>query len=282
MLPAALLVLQALFVYFQASQAGSLKAVRHPDTPSYVSAAQAKTFTEAVSNYRTYGYPLFLKTLNRAGLKRRDVPIVQMVVYLAAVVLLFAALTSFTGAPWLALAATTPLIHSRVLDLAPLLQPDFLSSALVLAAVAFTLLLATRPRQPLLWLAIGLAVFAAYQVRPATVFLVAWIPFIAWLARSTLTRRPIETLRWSLLILLVTVLPYLGFATLRWVTVGHFGLVAFGGYNSSAVAACFVDREVVQSLPRQDRRLAHGILRSRTRRGWEPLTLGGDTYPCFE
>jgi hypothetical protein len=276
------LLLQMLVVFVAHDQAGRLEPIKNPDTRSYFVAADAETVTEAMSHYRTYGYPLFLRMLGWAGLERDHLPTVQILIYFVAAFVFWAAAVAFSAAPWLAFAAASPLLYAPVLDLAPVIQPDFLSAAGILAATSLTLLLTVRGGSPVVWTLLGLSVFFSYQVRPASVFLVVWIPFVAWLCSTFRTGEPRRALAWGLKVLLLTALPYLAFAGFRWATVGHFGLVAFGGLNSSAVAACFIDRDLVRDLPTEQQRLAQRILKARKRRNWKPMVLGSETEQYFE
>jgi hypothetical protein len=275
------LFLQMFLVLFARYHAGQLVPIKTPDTRSYLVAAQAETVTQALSHYRTYGYPLFLRILHWVDPGRDQLPEVQILLYFAAVLLFWAAATA-VAEPWLAFAAASPLLYAPVLDLAPVIQPDFLAAAGVLTATSLTVLLAFREGNPVLWTLLGLSVFFSYQVRPASVFLLVWIPAVAWLCSTFRTGEPRRALAWGLKVLLLTALPYIAFAGFRWTTVGHFGLVAFGGLNSSAVAACFIDRDLVRDLPPEQQRLAHRILKARKRRNWEPMAVGSDSERWFE
>jgi hypothetical protein len=280
--PLTWLLLQMLVVFVAHDQAGRLEPIKSPDTQSYLVAAQAETMTEKLSHYRAYGYPFFLRGLGWAGLERDQLPTIQFLSYFVAVFLFWLAAATVSAAPWLAFAAASPLLYAPVLDLAPVVQPDFLSVAGGLAATSLTVLLTVRRSDPVLWTLLGLSVFSTYQLRPASVFLVAWIPLVAWLCSTLRTGEAQRAPVWGLKVLVLTALPYLAFAGLRWATVGHFGLVAFGGLNSSAVAACFIDRDLIRELPTEQQRLAQRILRARKRRNWKPMVLGSETEPYFE
>ena len=70
----------------------------------------------------------------------------------------------------------------------------------------------------------------------------------------------------------MTFLPFLAFCSLRWVTVGHFGVVSFGGPNQAGMAASFIDGEVVRQLPQEHQGLARNMMKMRRKRGWEAMT----------
>ena len=129
---------------------------------------------------------------------------------------------------------------------------------------------------------VAVGVFAAYQLRPAAVFLVALVPVLGvalrWLRNSSDWR---GILRWSVGLAAVTLVPFLLFCGLRWVTVGHFGVVSFGGTNLAGMAASFVDRRVVRELPQEHRLLARRLHSRRAQIGWRPMRLDSDIFEYF-
>ncbi|MEZ5332905.1 MAG: hypothetical protein R2991_12840 [Thermoanaerobaculia bacterium] len=252
--------MQAALVFALAASADGLRPVRHPDTKSYEwSLPPERTAPELLSHYRTAGYPFFLRGLGALHLGWGSIPSAQLIVYLVSVLLFWSGARTWWGRPWLAFAAATPLLWLDVFELAPLVQPDFLSCGLLIAVVGLLLHLLHRPRNGWLWAALAAAVFATYQVRPATVFLIGWVPLLGALLcrlRPPATWREAASRATGLAA--ATILPWLAFSLLRLFTVGHFGVVAFGGYNLSALASCFVDEELVADLPAPDAVLARG------------------------
>ncbi len=275
--PLTLLVLQLLLVFLFMSQSGGLEPAWVADSHSYGKGSEAATVTQALSHYRTYGYPLLLKTLGRSRL-----PPAGLLIYLSSVILFWFALRGYTGSSWLAFAAAVPLAYHPVLVLARLIQPDFLSTAMVVVAVSCLLLLAVRTSRPGAWSGLVVAVFAAYQLRPAAVFLVALIPVLGWVLRLCRSpTHPWRLWRWAAALACATAMPYLAFAGVRWITVGHFGLVPFGGTNLAGLTANFLDDQLVASLPKEQRDLARRMLRARQNREWQPLTRYGDIEESF-
>jgi hypothetical protein len=276
-LPVALLLVQALLVYQALAERGRLAPIRVADTASYLKLAQVSSVDGALARYRTYGYPLLLKTVGRAPL-----PAFELRLFLAASVAFFAAVWSFSGSAWVGLAAASPLLYADALRLLGRTQPDFVACAFVLFAVAALLALVVRPRQPVLWLVLALAVFAAYQTRPATLFLIAWLPVVGWCLAAL--REGEWRLRWRWLgaLLVATWVPYLLFAGFRAARVGEFGLVAFGGYNMSGLAASLIDDEMLTELDPADVPMARGILTHRRKLGWEPYSPRQGSGAWFE
>jgi hypothetical protein len=124
-----------------------------------------------------------------------------------------------------------------------------------------------------LW-ALGCLTFATILIRPAFLFLlVLWPLVIAWWRwtndRETLRRAikdaaKLAVLCWS---------PLLVYSLMRWVVVGHFGLVSFGGYNVIGIAGQFMEEKDLQRLPADLQETAKEIL---VRRDLHPTFLRND------
>jgi hypothetical protein len=280
--PVPLLVLQLLVVYGARHQEHGFRPAHMPDTASYLRLAEAKTVAGALSSYRTYGYPLFLRLVGGGEVDTAQVPRIQFGLYSLAILLFWLALRRYTRSRWWAFAGATPLAYAWVIDLMPEIMTDVLAVTVILVVVSLVLLLAARPAAPLLWTGLALAVFAAYQIRPSTLFLIFWVPLAA--AALRLCRGghlgP-GLLRWLSGLALATVLPFFLFAGLRLAVVGHFGLVPFGGTNLVGVAACFLDASVVEELPEEHRDLARRMLELRQKKGLQPMTSTSDPFVSF-
>ena len=280
--PLTLLIAQGVLVFCVMLWAGRLAPVRVPDTASYLVGAGGTSLEQSLAHYRTFAYPLFLRGLGGSELDLAPVPKVQLLVYLGGILLFWYAWRLYSGSRWLAYAAAFPLPFAVALGLANLVQPDFLSIGATLVAVSLAILLSIRPSSRVVWLGIGVTVFLAYQLRPAAVFLVGFIPLLAWslrLLRSS--SRPPRHLGWALGLTATTLLPYLAFCAVRLVAVGDFGLVSFGGSNLAGVAACFIDQQLVDELPERERGLAAKVLHARRRRGWRALTVNDASDEWF-
>ena len=276
--PWVLLLGQAVWQHQSLAARGRLEPIRVADTDSYIRVAKMETVEGALSHYRTYGYPLLLRTFGRDALIG-----IELRLYLLGTIALFAAVWVYTGSGWIALAAASPLLYADALGLLGRVQPDFVACAFVLFAVAALIGLVVRPRNSLLWALLAVAVFAAYQSRPATLFLILWLPVAGGLLsafRDRTWRRPRKG--WLLGLTLATVVPYLLFASFRAGRVGEFGLVAFGGYNMSGLAASLIDEATIETLEDEDQRMARAILRRRLDRGWEPYRTGEGSAEWFE
>ncbi len=255
----------------------SLKPDRVPDTQGYLELAATTSWTDALSSYRTLGYPLFLRLTVGSSADLAPLPLLHLLIYLAAVLALGWAMGRFTGRSWLALAGALPLLASRPLGaLLNRIQSDMLAVSLSLATVALLLAFATAPRNKAFAVALAAALFATYQVRPAYLFLIVLVPLAGPVLRLCLERdfRPshLRSLRrWSLGLVALALGPWLLFCSLRWVTVGQFGLVSFGGYNLIGLSASMLDEDLVAELPVAQQPLARAILDKRSADGLKPF-----------
>ncbi len=276
------LTLQIALTVIFVGAAGGLEARRVPDTRSYEIASDLDTLGERLGYYRSIGYPLFLDAVKAVGLTQQAIPSIQLAAYILALYLFWWALWRFSGSKWLAYAATFPLPWAAVMELVNRIQPDFLSAAATIAAVSITFLLVTKPRSLWLWTGFLLSAMAAYHLRPAAVFLIGFLPLLGgvvfWIRNSG--SRP-RAIRFALLLMLATVMPYWGFCTLRLVSVGHFGLVSFGGTNLAGLAANFISGGLITELPQEHRPLARGMLKLRRRIGLEPMMKGDRAEEFF-
>lgn len=281
--PAAWLVTQLVVATWFLASTGALEYRRVPDTASYLETANAESLAVALGQYRTIGYPAFLELFRGAegAIRLGRVPIVHWLLFAVSILLFFVGMARLSRARWLAFSAATPLIYSPSRLLVDRIQPDFLAMAANVAAFALLFLLLARPTR-LRWVAFGGIVLASYQLRPAGVFLVVLLPFVAgmaqWLGAGWTAAR---ARRVAARVALVTVLPLLVFSGVRWMTVGHFGLVSFGGFNAMGMAASFLDHRLINHLPEAQRPLARAIFRERNQRGYEPMTRSDDPRDYF-
>jgi ankyrin repeat protein len=225
---------------------------------------------EALSGVRTLGYPLFHAFVASQGHGLPAYPEAQLFVLLPCVFLFGLGLRAYGLSGLAALAAASPLIWLVPVEY---VIPETLAKCFAIAA-AGCLLWAAGTRTLLPCLGLALSIFLAYQMRPAFLFLVAWVP-AAWLF--------LYTRRWGLLhqaqwlrqfarCLAACALPLLLFCLMRLVVVGHFGLVSFGGQNTIGISIEMLDSQTVSHLPAEDRPL--GQLLARGREAWpEPRFL---------
>jgi len=247
---------------------GKLRLVEYPDASTYRAAA-AGSWVELLSNKVTFFYPLLLKLTAVVDPSLGALPYLHFSLHLAGIGLFFFALVRFGFSPWLAFGAASallfgPLPHYWMSSLGT----DSVGGSLALISVACLLLTVGSPRRIWPWVAVATALFLTYQCRPAYLFLLPLLPPLGLALRGLLPRPAVrgEIRHLALGLIAAAALPYLAFCTLRLVTVGHFGLVSFGGYNLVGIAGQFVDGELVLDLPGDEREIATRYLARRSDR----------------
>lgn len=269
-LPWLLLLVQIVLCFQFLRGAGRLELGMLPDTHGYREAGRASSLSEALASHRTHVYPALLRFYDRAGRTWKEIPRLQAVVYFAAVVVFFAGLRIYSGSAWLALAAAIPLIYAKSHVFLAWAMTDSLSVSLTLVVFGLLFVLASRPASWPTWVGLTVAVLLSYHTRPSTLFLVGLVPALALVLRLCRRRQPLRGLaRWTAGLAAATVLPYLLYALLRLVVVGHFGVVAFGGANLIGATATLLDKWAVAALPPGDSKVvARRLLDRRTEKGW--------------
>ena len=216
---------------------------------------------EALSSLRTLGYPLFHAFVASQGQGLPAYPEAQMLILIPCVFVFGLGLRAYGLTGLAALAAASPLLW-----LVPVEEviPETLAQCFAVAAAGFVLWTAGT-RSAVAYLGLAVAVFAACQMRPAFLFLVAWAP-LAWLFLYTRRWGFLHQTRWirhALSTVLACTLPLFLFCLLRLAIVGHFGLVSFGGQNTIGISIEMLDSESVARLPAEDRPLAQILARGR-------------------
>ena len=238
-----------------------------PDTASYANFPLTQP-EAALRQIRPFLYPLVLACSSLLGADFAAVPALHFVAHVAAVVLFMRALRAWKCPPTQAMVVASGLLWSSTLQrYQQCIAPDTLALSVAIGAVSFLLMLIRSPSKRGLWLMLGVCLFATYQMRPAYLFMLPLIPLLAvpldWLARPASDFSRATTRQLTLRLLAVAMLPLLLFATLRWVVVGHFGLVSFGGYNAAGVMGQFLTDDMTEELPVEVQALAKNALRRR-------------------
>lgn len=260
--PWAWVLLQVLVVLAWKSVAGQLEPQEHIDSRTYLRLATDASMLEILGSIRSLGFPLLLRGLLWISGSLDALPALNLLLFGVAAVAWCAALERFGLSKLAALAAGSwPLYSQLFRELLASVMSDVPAAAMVLLVLSAFLLLLREPHRWRWWLALGVATFLAYQLRPANVFLVVLMPLAAGARRSLAFRLAV-----------VTIAPLLLFCVLRLVLVGHFGLVPFTGHNLSGITSSMLTPELVAELPDAERPLATAILDERIRRGRLPLT----------
>lgn len=252
----------AVIVLFNRLLTGMLVPTFVRDSPGYVEF----DWSEPLSQKRTIGYPLFLAVTSLFGGDQRAVPVAHWIALTSACGVFYWGLRRVGYSAWTAgWCAATLLLGRSVIDLGHQVIGDSLALSLSIAATGC--FLATRRSAVRSWPFVGCAVltFLAYQVRPAYLFLLPLWPVASlWIEMTEASGRTMR-MRASraTAFAAATLLPFLAFCGLRAVTVGHFGLVPFGGYNIVGVAGQILDDRLVNDLPSDLQPLGKEIMRLR-------------------
>ena len=262
---------------------------RVPDSASYVN-FRFLPVRSALSDIRTMGYPALLRAVSIFSPDLRALPAVQAVLLAVCVGIFWIGLQCYGFSPWSALAAAAPLFLVKHFQwLTPYVMSEAASGALCVATMGLVLAAISPARNVAIWVALAIVLFLTYQVRPAYLFLVALVPLLGVLLLLIRGgRQPWRgILRQAVLLLAVSVGPFLGFAALRCAMVGHFGLVSFGGTNAIGIAMEMLDLPTIERLPPHLRPVALAMRREgRHWNKWEgevltPATLLYLDFPTY-
>ena len=240
---------------------GKLTPLALPDTASYVEFPFG-SWTDALSHFRTPGYPLFLKAVGGVVPGDAAAPIVQFVAYCLGVMLFYRGLQSVCPEEWRRMAVSSSLLYANILhgDVNHL-TTDTLAAAGGIGVTGLLLMCQASPTHRWrLRVAIGLATFVTCLIRPAYLFLVVFVPVTGMLlsmirpSRTGSAKR--EGMRAFVELVPVTVLPLFAYCLLRWCVIGQFGLVSFGGYNLIGISGQWLDEHMLPELPVASRPLA--------------------------
>jgi hypothetical protein len=249
---------------------GRLTARIDTDTATYQH-IPLQDLPSALSATRTLGYPLFLRLVEALPGGVDAVPYWHLAAHVAASWLLcFGLLRIGVGRAASVAAASAVLWGKAAFDYLPIVLADSLALSFAVAAIGALLWVLGRPRSSAAWTALMLLTAAAYHTRPAYLFLLPLVPSLGWLL-SRFVLRQLGTMRACGGFVSAAWLPWLGWCGLRWLVVGHFGLVSFGGYNLIGVTGQYLDEPLAAELSSDLQPVARRALEIRdSLPGWEP------------
>lgn len=248
--------------------ASGLLALREDhDTKSYVDASRAP-LREMLTSPRTIGYPLLLKAVSPWSPDFQAIPWLQLAAHFLAVAFLDFALRRFGATPWQAFAAASGFLYTTLNDMGvSYLLTDSLAKSMAACTVGLLLWTSASPRRVGLWIGLAISLMATYQLRPAYLFLIPLAPVlgIALLRlQSSWRGAPFCWRKVGSALCAAALIPFVGFCLLRWMLVGHFGLVSFGGCAVVGVAGVWIDQSMIDNeLPETLRPLAQEIFDGR-------------------
>ena len=257
---------------------GRFEPIAQLDTAGY-SDFPVDRFENALNSQRTFVYPLILKAFQGMFGSFALLPLFQYAVSALASGTFMATLMRCGWQPGLALGATLPIMTSLlVLDYTHLITPDLVAQSFAILAVSSWLSIVHKGSGLLQWVLLGTWIFLAYQTKPAYLFLLVFVPLGGAIARWWLFAEQRDSLVLGVKFAIASFVPFLSWCTFRWVLVGHFGLVAFGGYNIVGIAGQLLQREWVDELSADVQPLAKEILERREQRKDWSSKISYSTY----
>jgi hypothetical protein len=230
-----------------------------PDTPGYLHLVGYPAF---LGEPRTPLYGWLVTALDLGGGRHLAVPSFQIATYLAAVWFLLIQLRRFglSAAAALSVAAALLIANAFLID-ANWVHPELLSITCGLVAIAATIELAQPQARGFAWWLVCVSTGIAYVLRPSFLLLVIALPALYALLRA-IHGDPLRLGR-AVAILVVSIAPFAGIASLRAATVGDFNIVSFGGFAMSGLATLIVSDDTVARVPPDVRPFAAQVLAAR-------------------
>lgn len=234
-----------------------------PDSISYVE-FDWSSVEGVLRGIRTPGYPLFLRIT--AGIFGMPiVPVAHWFALMLAVATWRYGLLRIGFREGSTLWAAAPLLFSSATwDMGRSVASDSLGVSLCIAGCGLFLAAMSHDARWWHWLALSAVTLSAILVRPAYLFLLPlWPVAAAWfsiaifrLSRQVCGRKIFVTA-------IASLLPFLGYCSLRSATVGEFGLVSFAGYNLIGITGQYLNEEDVSRLDGVDRQVAGQMIARR-------------------
>lgn len=220
---------------------------------------------------RTFVYPLVLKVSNMCAEGGWGAVIIQYGCAIASILFFHRCLLRCQWDSRLALAASSCLLYSpMLLEYSSALTPDLLAHSLSVAAIGAWLVVINRGHSSLDFVLMTSLTFLAYQSKPAYLFLLVFVPIGGLIARWWLHRSSRDW--WSVAARLAVGAwgPFLLYCAARWLIVGQFGLVSFGGYNLVGITGQLLRSDEVAGLSDEVRPFAERLVAERSKReGWD-------------
>ncbi|MEO5347443.1 MAG: hypothetical protein H7834_13860 [Magnetococcus sp. YQC-9] len=221
---------------------------------------------ELLSSIRTIGYLLYLRGHYWLFGNYDAVATVQFLTHQSATILLYFALVRFGFPAAGALCAVLPIIFSKFFF--DKVGTDSFALSFALITVSLLFLIHSKPQKhtPFLWMLLTFCTALTYQIRPSYLPYIIIVPVMGvflWVIQCHWEKIGIDRsqmMRKIKYYTAITVAPFLIFCLIRLVTVGHFGLVSFGGYNLSGLTTPLLSQETLAKLSPETRPLAEAIL----------------------
>ncbi len=247
-------------------------------------------YTALLTGSRTPGYPIMLKAAQVIDPGLKQLPSMQYLLHVTAVMIFAACLMKLGFSGLLSLAAASPLIYGNfALGYCSHMLADSPALSLALVSAGLFFLFLSNPDKILFSIMLGAIVFLTIITRPAYLFLVPLYPFLTLLlqgftdsdARVKWNRRILSSLK----CLTAIMIPLLLWCSLRLMMVGHFGIVSFSGKNLIGIAGQLATIDMVDKLSPEYRTFAKNISIARialkTDNGFQEYKPGANYYAAF-
>jgi hypothetical protein len=225
--------------------------------------------TEMFNQIRTIGYPLFLRIFRFFSPNLYLLPQTQVCLFLIAILFFYAALRIYGFSKWAAFLAASPLFYLRLIyEYSHEVLTDVPAAALAIFTVGTVFIVVRRYSSPLVYVALGFSLFLTYQFRPAYLFMIPIVPVLAvvlFAVRGEPNSDAGLIKRLGLRTAAISLFPFLFFCLFRLVTVGHFGVVSYGGMNAVGITTQFLTKEMVKDFDEDLRPLALTLIEERDR-----------------
>ncbi len=232
----------------------------NPDTMGYLAVAPYPEF------YTQQRLPFYGWLVSFFGGEKSSFALIvwlQLAVHVGAAMLLYISIRSLTDRRAAAVALFLPaLLSQSFLIFGRGVSPEALAVSLALIAMAATLLAVPGQRWKWFLLLAAVAASLACLLRPIFLPLLVMLPLLLCVV-SCITGRRVALHR-PVALLLLSAVPLVAYAADRARHTGDFQLVAFGGFQMSAMAGLLISEDVAQRLPAPERALAMQILAART------------------
>ena len=265
-IPIVLLILQAGAVFALLYASGRLNMKMYPDSEAYIN-FNFSSMTSILSHYRTFGYPLMLIFLKKMAIGYETVPFFHFGLHVFSVLFFYFCLLAYGFDNKRAFAASSALFYTATVFMwTHAVATDAPASSWAVIVLGLTFITATRPKNVFLWFSLTVALFYAYQIRPAMLFMVGIIPlfaFLLFLHHRPGNRQSAAMKRFVITACFSAIMPVLLFCGLRFAFMGHFSLTSFGGYSLSGVALHMLSDDIVDQAPGELRFLMEEIQKRR-------------------
>jgi len=233
------------------------------------------------SESRTVGYPVLLVFIHMLSPGLGLLPEIQYALLALAVFFLYTSLCVYGFRKPAAFFGSSILLYAGfVSSFVPEVMSDSAGVSMAIVTVGFLFRAAGKPGRLFPLLGMGLSAFFTYQIRPAFLFLVPWLPLsvlaLEWIRGRYEAVKPGtgQLIRHIAVAILLALFPLLLFSAARMSLTGHFGLTSFGGINFIGITLQLLPEDRVDELPEHLRGPASEMLACMKER--RPLLETGD------